>query len=300
LDVAAVFARLGASGGAGAGLILAGASAAKNWVIASQYNLSGTLEFTQTTAAGGSTISGTPSMVINASGNVGIGTSSPASKLDVYGAIRTTLAADTNYYGSFTNYAGDVLVSAVGTGANLQLQTAGTTRLLVGASGGIQTTTTISVGNATPSTSGAGITFPATQSASSDANTLDDYEEGTWTPAIRGSSSGGTGTYTTQQGTYTKIGNSVRFQAYIVWTAHTGSGQLEVTGYPFTSTAETTPISLSFYGGPLFTSGNFIQAYVNPNNTVSGTAQTSSGSVFSSVGVPSTGEYFVSGIYKVA
>ena len=37
--------------------------------------------------------------------------------------------------------------------------------------------TTIGVGNATPSASGAGITFPATQSASADANTLDDYQE---------------------------------------------------------------------------------------------------------------------------
>jgi hypothetical protein len=42
--------------------------------------------------------------------------------------------------------------------------------------------TTIGVGNATPAASGSGITFPATQSASSDVNTLDDYEEGTWTP----------------------------------------------------------------------------------------------------------------------
>ena len=47
--------------------------------------------------------------------------------------------------------------------------------------GGLQGKTTISVGDATPSTSGAGITFPATQSASSNANTLDDYEQGTFT-----------------------------------------------------------------------------------------------------------------------
>ena len=37
--------------------------------------------------------------------------------------------------------------------------------------------TTIGVGGATPAASGSGISFPATQSASSDANTLDDYEE---------------------------------------------------------------------------------------------------------------------------
>jgi hypothetical protein len=87
LDVAGQFSRIGQSGGAGAGLILAGASAEKNWVIASQYNVSGALEFTQTTAVGGSTISGTPSMVINASGNVGIGTSSPDHKLDINGSL---------------------------------------------------------------------------------------------------------------------------------------------------------------------------------------------------------------------
>ena len=87
LDVAGQFSRIGQSGGAGAGLIFAGASATKNWVIASQYNLSGTLEFTQTTAVGGSGISSTPSMVINGSGNVGIGVNSPAQKLEVLGNI---------------------------------------------------------------------------------------------------------------------------------------------------------------------------------------------------------------------
>jgi hypothetical protein len=45
------------------------------------------------------------------------------------------------------------------------------------------------VGGATPSASGAGITFPADQSilgASTNANTLDDYEEGTWTGTLTG------------------------------------------------------------------------------------------------------------------
>ena len=68
----------------GAGVILAGAIATqKNWVIASQYNINGGLEFTQTTSAGGSTIGSTPSMVLDSSGNLGIGTSSPAYKLDL-------------------------------------------------------------------------------------------------------------------------------------------------------------------------------------------------------------------------
>jgi hypothetical protein len=75
-----------------------------------------------------------------------------------------------------------------------------------------------------------GITFPATQSASSDANTLDDYEEGTWTPNV-----GGTATYTTQTASYTKIGNTV-----VVWGEITinliGTGSTtRVYGLPFTS-----------------------------------------------------------------
>lgn len=75
--------------------------------------------------------------------------------------------------------------------------------------------TTIGVGAATPAASGAGITFPATQSASSNANTLDDYEEGTWTPTMTGATVVGTPTYA---GYYTKIGRFVRFILYITST----------------------------------------------------------------------------------
>lgn len=62
--------------------------------------------------------------------------------------------------------------------------------------------------------SGAGITFPATQSPSSDANTLDDYEEGTWTPVLSGSAgSAGGYTATIAVGRYTKIGRVISITA---------------------------------------------------------------------------------------
>ena len=54
---------------------------------------------------------------------------------------------------------------------------------------------------------GTGIAFPATQSASSNANTLDDYEEGTWTPSA-GAQLTVVGTFSSF-GTYTKIGRLV-------------------------------------------------------------------------------------------
>ena len=75
---------------------------------------------------------------------------------------------------------------------------------------GLKTAGTISVGNATPSTSGAGITFPATQSASTDANTLDDYEEGTTIVTLTPATSG-TITLNNSYKTlaYTKVGRLV-------------------------------------------------------------------------------------------
>jgi hypothetical protein len=94
--------------------------------------------------------------------------------------------------------------------------------------------TTIGVGGATPSNSGSGITFPATQSASTDANTLDDYEEGTWTPTGNGI------TYSTADGSYTKIGRVVIARFTIVFPS-TGSGSIaRLFGLPFTSTSSGT------------------------------------------------------------
>jgi hypothetical protein len=94
--------------------------------------------------------------------------------------------------------------------------------------------TTFGVGNTTGAASGAGITFPATQNASSNANTLDDYEEGTFTPAF--SPSSGTWTSSSSQGFYTKIGNTVVLQMYLtITTVGSGSGFIDVAGLPFTT-----------------------------------------------------------------
>jgi hypothetical protein len=102
--------------------------------------------------------------------------------------------------------------------------------------GGLKTLNTVGVGNATPSTSGAGITFPATQSASTNANTLDDYEEGTFTPTLTRSGTAPTVTYTIQGGFYTKIGNMVTCTVYLAWSANTGgTGYWYVASLPFTS-----------------------------------------------------------------
>jgi len=95
------------------------------------------------------------------------------------------------------------------------------------------------------------------------ANALDDYEEGTWTPAVIGSTTAGTATYSTQNGRYTKIGNIVHFELFVAYTGGTGAGNLRIDGLPFapsisnaTYTAVTigylNSISLSANHTPLF------------------------------------------------
>ena len=78
-----------------------------------------------------------------------------------------------------------------------------------------------------------GITFPATQVASADANTLDDYEEGAFTPVIQGTTTAGTGTYTSRVGAYVKVGRITYVTAEVTWSAHTGTGNLRIAGLPF-------------------------------------------------------------------
>jgi len=87
-----------------------------------------------------------------------------------------------------------------------------------------------------PSHSG-NVAFPASQSASSNANTLDDYEEGDWTPVLTDGTNNATGHATYNVGKYTKIGNLVFISAYVDPTSMGSvSGGLRVAGLPFTST----------------------------------------------------------------
>jgi hypothetical protein len=123
----------------------------------------------------------------------------------------------------------------------------------------------IGLGTGVPS-SGIGITFPATQSASSDANTLDDYEEGTWTPVLQGSSTAGTYTYYTDRtnGSYVKIGKMLTvFGVYRISTVTSaGTGDAKISGLPFTPVKVDTawdriPGTLRVQSGPTLASNGY-------------------------------------------
>lgn len=86
------------------------------------------------------------------------------------------------------------------------------------------------------------VKFPAVQNPSADVNTLDDYEEGTWTPSV-----GGTATYTTQTGTYVKIGKVVFVQCILTINVLGTGSNSTISGLPF-SAAATTPASVRLLG----------------------------------------------------
>lgn len=76
-----------------------------------------------------------------------------------------------------------------------------------------------------------GLQFPATQAASSNANTLDDYEEGTWTPI----DSSGTGlSFTSAEGEYVKIGQLVIASATLTFPVTADGASAVIGGLPFT------------------------------------------------------------------
>ena len=154
-------------------------------------------------------------------GNVGIGTATPGAGFDIAysgasAALRVYNSQATDPYGLLVD----------NTGANTSdanyiadFRVGGSSKFSIKNSGLVD----VPAGQ---------IKFPATQNASADANTLDDYEEGTWTPVV--TSQSGSITSYTATGSYTKVGRIVTIYSNIqVTNIGTASGQVFISGSPF-------------------------------------------------------------------
>jgi hypothetical protein len=134
------------------------------------------------------------------------------------------------------------------------------------------------------------------------ANALDDYEEGTFTPTIEGSSTAGTATYISQVGVYTKIGRIVKFSITINYNSGTGTGNLRISNLPFTSLSggANSAVSIGAFGDIALTAGYIATAIVPNNSQFIAFEQYATGGS-SSIAVPydAAGVMIVSGTYEV-
>ena len=233
-------------------------------------------------------------------GNVGVGTATPLAKLTVYNASGLT-GAEATYPG--TIQISDDVASANALGG-LEFKSSvysagyGWKFCAIDPGGGVPLTLNYRDNSATWSegfrfraggnlvlaggvtnATGVGISFPATQSASSDANTLDDYEKGTFTPTF--SPSTGAWTSYTATGYYTKVGRMVTvLMALNITNVGTGSGNITFSNLPFGT------LNCSTYGGNRAAVGLFredaatgvaYQIFANGNGGISGQVQSLTG-----------------------
>jgi len=251
-----------------------------NNILSSSPTASGALTVTGLVTAGSATITGalvvdTTTLVANAASNhrVGIGTATAGCRVDILSENNTSLAAvlrvNSNNAAVSTSIAYDGVVASNG----LTLQ-AGTSSSVIfntnGANeaGRINTTGVYVLKGGTTTANRVGVAFPSTQVASSDANCLDDYEEGTWTPSI-----GGTATYTLQNGRYVKIGNRVYVTLRLTILLRGTGSTSAISGIPFAVGASSPICSVSIgYFADLAISINYISAYANSSSiTLTGT-----------------------------
>ena len=145
---------------------------------------------------------------------------------------------------------------------------------------------------------GNGIDFSATPGTGT-SELFADYEEGIWTPTIEGTTSAGTGTYVVQSGRYTKIGNRVFFDCNVVWSAHTGTGDMFLVGWPFTPAlvfraipAVTWDITQTGGKAPciVFGSGSFLKANI---------AEYGNSGAYANIAMDTAGQILVNGSYEI-
>jgi hypothetical protein len=130
-----------------------------------------------------------------------------------YGELLASAPAGTDAAPSFS-FDGDPNTGIYSPGADqLAVATGATERLRIDSSGKLLVGTSTATANGGVLKLSGGITFPATAVAASDANTLDDYEEGTWTPN-QGSGLTVVGTFSSS-GRYIKIGSLVCVTGYV-------------------------------------------------------------------------------------
>ena len=145
-------------------------------------------------------------------------------------------------------------------------------------------------------------TFPNISGAVTPTHTQinDALADSSFTPTVSGTTAAGTGTYTTQVGTYTRVSNVVFFSLNVTWTAHTGTGNMRIDGLPVAAIAGLQcPVSLAISDVTL-TAGNVLGARVPASTTqVSLVQYPTGGGALANVPMDTAGTIQLTGFYFV-
>jgi hypothetical protein len=175
--------------------------------------------------------------------------------VDGRGVFNDDTASTDEFSGSVTFAGGIGIAKELNIGGAVKMtattaSTSTTTGALV-VSGGLGVAGAIYPGGNVVMAAGNGIDFSADANAAGmTSELLDDYEEGTWTPAYQTATPMTTPpTMEVLSATYTKIGRQVTVTGFIQTDAVDttgGSGQLWITGLPFTNSGSRSPMAVSF------------------------------------------------------
>lgn len=236
-------------------------------------------------------------MIVKGNGLVGINTDSPSALFDIHVPTNATVGTlyttekeyddPTNRVDLFFKYkfnssgtqTGGSMISLVKEstadghyGSDIRLWTrqdgvARSEKMRITGAGDVE----VKTGNLVIGTAGKGIDFSANSHATGMSSELfDDYEEGSFTPYLYGSTAAGVFTYTNQVGRYTKIGNLVQFQITLSASGTTTAptGTISIQGLPFTSKSTNQVFAAASVGWTQnITGGGDLGAYVVYNNT---------------------------------
>jgi hypothetical protein len=245
---------------------------------------SGTATLASATITGAATVGTTLGVtgVSTLTGAVGVG-ATPIGKFDVYNTVSDTtvfIRSDTTKLGQIVfrdnaDSANQGLVRYDHLNDRLSFTANGAENLYLFSNGDVR----VQTGNVVMATSGKGIDFSATAGTGT-SELLNDYEEGTFTPTVFGVTSAGTGTYSSQVGRYTKVGNLVTVQVYLNWSAHTGTGNMRFGGLPFSASSDAgsnSAVAVGFVNNISLTAGNVLTAFTSVSNSFIDVFQTPTG-----------------------